>query len=253
MKHVAIIQARMGSTRLPGKTLLPLVDRTVLEHIIIRTQAADAINQVVVATTSNAEDDPIAALTDKIGVKAYRGSQDDVLDRFYQAAKVAEADVICRVTADDPFKDHKVIDQIISKFNSGKYDYVSNTIKPTYPEGIDIEVLSFKALEKAWKDAKLPSEREHVTPYIWKNSELFSLFNVEYKENLSHLRWTLDNSKDWEFVQAVYKYLYTPGSIFLMDDILQLLQERPELAQINMGTVRNEGYLKSLSQEENNS
>lgn len=249
MNRVAIIQARLGSTRLPGKCLLKLMGHTVIEHIIARIQAAKNIDQTVLATTVNEEDRALVEVAQAKGVSVYRGSVNDVLDRFYQAAKLANADTICRITADDPFKDPMIIDEIINQFATGNYDYVSNTLSPTYPEGLDIEVFSFTTLAKAWKEAKKPSEREHVTPYIWNNPQLFKLHNVEYIENLSQLRWTLDHPRDWVFVQQVYEELYKPDKLFLMSDILKLLQDKPCLIDLNSGTLRNEGYFESIAQE----
>jgi len=252
MNRVAIIQARLGSTRLPGKCLLKLMGRTVIQHIIERIQAAKCIDQIILATTVNEEDQALVDVAHAMGLTVYRGSVNDVLDRFYQAAKMVNADIICRITADDPFKDPNIIDMIINQFIEGKYDYVSNTISPTYPEGLDIEVFSFAALEKAWREAHKPSEREHVTPYIWNNPQAFKLYNVKYAENISHLRWTLDTAPDWVFIQQVYEELYRSKEIFFMNDVLNLLRIRPELNDLNSGIVRNDGYLKSIAQEAQN-
>lgn len=249
MNRVAIIQARLGSTRLPGKCLFKLMGKTVLEHIVARLQTAKTIDKIVLATTTKEEDGALANIAQAMGIDVFRGSEDDVLDRYYQAAKNANADIICRITADDPFKDPNVLDKIVSRFIEGNFDYVSNTLSPTYPEGLDIEVFSFCALTKAWQEAKKPSEREHVTPYIWNNPNLFNIINVEYSEDLSHLRWTLDNANDWVFIQQVYEELYNPNKMFLMDDILNLLKNKTQLSELNSGTIRNEGYLKSIGKE----
>ena len=249
LKRVAIIQVRTTSQRLPNKCLLHLFGKTVLEHIIRRLRYAKSIDEICVATTTNTSDDVIEEIAKNAGVHVYRGSEDDVLDRFYQAAKSVRADVICRVTADDPLKDPQVLDKIMQTYSEGRYDYVSNTMKPSYPEGIDIEIFSFKALEKAWQEGNMPSEREHVTPYIWKNPQLFQTYNVENSQDLSANRWTLDNAADWVFIQQIYDFLYRENSIFYMDDVLKLLDEHPYLTKINNHTVRNEGYLKSLAEE----
>lgn len=249
MRTVAIIQARWASTRLPGKCMLQIYHKPLLEHIIDRLRYSKRLDGICVATTTSDTDDVIAELAGKLGIQLYRGSENDVLDRYYQAAKLVDADIICRVTSDDPFKDPKVLDQFIDDFNSGDYDYISNTIVPTYPEGIDIEVFRFSALERAWKEAALPSEHEHVTPYIWKNSDKFRLYNEVWKDNLSKLRWTVDKPEDWVFAQQVYERLYKPGDIFLMEDILKLLKKESWLSTINNHTIRNEGYLKSIAGE----
>ena len=247
---VAIIQARMGSTRLPAKTLIEICGKPVLQHIIERVQHCELIEEIVVATTENKEDYLIVELCEKLGVKSFTGSESDVLDRFYRCAKKFNADIVVRVTADDPFKDPEVIDKAIRELISDKgLDYVSNTIKPTYPEGIDIEVFAFNALERAWKEAVRISEREHVTPYIWSNPEIFRVSNFENDINLSNLRWTLDTPQDLEFTREVYKRLYCAGRVFLLKDILALLHKEPELSRINSGIERNAGYKKSILKE----
>lgn len=244
---VAIIQARMGSTRFPGKTLTEICGKPLLQHVIERVQHCELIDEIVVATTENKEDCLIVELCDKLGVKSFAGSENDVLDRFYLCAKKFDADIVVRVTADDPFKDPDVIDRAIKELISDRgLDYVSNTIKPTYPEGIDIEVFAFKALERAWKEAVKISEREHVTPYIWNNPEIFRVSNFENSVNLSDLRWTLDTPQDLEFTREVYKRLFCAGRVFLLKDILALLQKEPELSGINSGIERNAGYKKSI-------
>lgn len=249
MKKVGIIQVRTTSTRLPNKCLLKIFNKSVLEHIVERLKYAKRLDSICIATTTNSTDDVIEQIGNKVNVPVYRGSEDDVLARFYYAAKSIQADIICRVTADDPLKDPHIIDLFIEQFLKGKYDYLSNTIRPTYPEGIDIEIFSFKALEKAWEEAIFPSEREHVTPYIWKNGNQFRLYNVTYSKDLSEWRWTLDKPEDWVFIQQIYDRLYSDEKVFLMEDILKLLHEEPWLMEINKGTVRNEGYLKSIANE----
>ena len=249
MNVVAIIQVRSASTRLPGKCMLKIFGKTILEHIILRVSGAKKVQKICVATTQNQEDDIIERIVRKYNVAVYRGSESDVLDRFYQAAKLLQADIICRITADDPFKDPLILDNFIDDFIAGGYDYLSNTIEPTYPEGIDIEVFNFCSLEKAWEEASLPSEREHVTPYIWKNSRKFNLYNKKHAPDLSHLRWTLDKPEDWVFIQQVYDYLYSPERIFHMADILDLLKKHPDLLKINNKIIRNEGYLKSIKDD----
>ena len=250
MNKVAIIQVRTASTRLPNKCILRIRGKAAIEHIIERVEAANLVDNICVGTTNLPVDDVIATLLSKKNITVYRGSENDVLDRFYQAAKIMRADVICRITADDLLKDPVVIDKIMQEFLNGSYDYVSNTITPTYPDGLDIEIFSFSALERAWKCAKLPSEREHVTPYIWKNPSKFKIFNVAYCEDLSHMRWTLDRPEDWVFVQQVYEHLYEEGKIFLMEDVLNLLKDKPYLEKYNNQIVKNEGYIKSIKEDD---
>jgi spore coat polysaccharide biosynthesis protein SpsF (cytidylyltransferase family) len=163
---VAIIQARMGSSRLPGKTIADVAGRPLLLHVVERTQRARRVDKVVVATTDRSSDDPIADLCQREGIQCFRGSEDDVLDRFYRTAQAHGADVVVRITADCPLIDAAVIDKVIARFQAGDCDYVSNILRYTYPDGLDTEVFSFAALERAWREAKKPSEREHVTPYL---------------------------------------------------------------------------------------
>lgn len=246
----AIIQARMSSIRLPGKVLLDIEGKPLLAHVVDRVRLARLIDRIVIATTENEKDRAIINFAEGEGIPFYVGSEDDVLDRFYRTAKERAAENIVRITPDDPFKDPEVIDKVVDYYlgHGGEVDYVSNTIKPTYPEGLDVEVFSFNALERAWREAKAPSEREHVTPYIWNHPELFRLANIENDEDLSDMRWTLDNEADLRFTREVYARLYH-GQVFLMKDILALLHTEPELAHINQGAARNAGYLKSLEQE----
>jgi len=231
---VAIIQARMGSTRLPNKTLELIEERPLLYHVIERIKSCQKIHKIVIATSTNKKDDVIENFANENDIELFRGSEEDVLDRFYQTAKKFNAALIVRVTADDPFKDPNITDRIVSELiNNKKLDYVSNTVKPTFPEGIDIEAFRFKALETAWKEAKTKEEREHVTPYIWKNPRKFRIKNISNKRNLSFLRWTIDYEEDLKFAKEVYKRLYKNGEIFCMEEILKLLEKEPSLIQIN--------------------
>jgi len=248
-KVVAIIQARVGSTRLPKKVLKKIVGRPMLWHVIDREKESKLVNEIVLATTSRDEDKPLLELARKSGVKSFAGSEEDVLDRYFQAATKFGADVIVRVTADCPLIDPRIVDKVIKHFSGSGFDYVSNTLKPTYPDGLDVEVFSYDALKKAWENAKRSSEREHVTAYIRNHPETFKIGNVEHEKDLSEMRWTVDTDKDLKFVREIYKRLYKKGRIFLMRDILTLLEKQPELAGINKGIARNEGYLKSLRED----
>ena len=249
-KVIAIIQARMGSTRLPGKVLLDIMGKPLLAHIIDRILESKLVNSnIILATTTNPADHVLVDFANENHLDCFIGSEEDVLDRFYQAAKQAGADIIVRITADDPFKDPEIMDKIIQIMIDDNFDYVSNTIKPTYPEGLDIEVFSFESLERAWKESKKTSEREHVTPYIWNHPDLFKLYNVKNDVDLSSMRWTLDTDKDLEFTKAVYERLYVPGKTFLMRDILTILNDEPDLQKINTGIERSAGYKKSLKEE----
>jgi len=247
VKTAAIIQARMASTRLPGKVMADLAGKTLLERVVERARLATSLDLVSVATSNHSSDDPLASHCVARGIPCFRGSHDDVLDRYHRAAREIGAEVIVRLTADCPLLDPAVIDRVIETFRSGDFDYVSNTLQPTYPDGLDTEVFGFPALERAWKEAIFLSEREHVTPYIWNQPTLFRLGSVRQEEDLSMLRWTVDEPQDLEFVRRIYADL-GPGR-FHMADILAVLRAAPGLAEVNRGFVRNEGYRKSLRED----
>ena len=249
MKNLAIIQARVSSTRLPNKVMLKLEDKTVLEHVIYRVKRSKLVTDVTVATSSNKKDSEIVSLCADIGIRVFCGSEDDVLDRYYRAAKQLSPDHITRITSDCPLIDPAVIDLVVGRHLKEDVDYTSNTIKPTFPDGVDVEIFTFKALEKAWENANLASEREHVTPYIRKHTEIFKTINVEYDRDLSDKRWTLDNKEDYEFIACLYKNLYEKDQSFGLSETLQLLSKHPEFEQINKHITRNEGYEKSLKED----
>jgi len=232
---VGIVQARMGSTRLPGKTFKNIQGKPILEHIIDRIRRAKLIDKIVIATTFKEKDRVIAKFAKSHGIPCYLGSEEDVLDRVYHAAEKFDARIIVRITADDPFKDPDIIDKIVSRYleMSDDIDYVSNTVRPTYPLGLDVEVFSFESLRKAWAEANKPLEREHVTPYIWGHPKIFRLANVENDDDLSHLRWTLDTEDDLRFTREIYDCLYKKGRVFLMKEILDLLKDKPQLTNVN--------------------
>jgi spore coat polysaccharide biosynthesis protein SpsF (cytidylyltransferase family) len=249
----AIIQARLGSTRLQGKTMMDLEGEPLLGHLIKRIKKSKYITDIVIATTTHERDGLIVNYAEENKLRSYRGSEQDVLDRFYQAALLFKAQVIVRVTPDCPLLDSRVSDRVIERFLGGDYDYVSNTIVPTYPDGLDTEVFSFEVLERAWNEASLPSEREHVTAYIVKHPELFKHFNVRNEgEDLSWMRWTVDTARDYEFVSGIMKKLGKPDDIFHMEDVLRVLKANPELLEINKGINRNEGYAVSLMKDKSN-
>ncbi len=235
MKVSAIIQARMSSTRLPDKVLANIEGKPMLWHVINRLKRTELINEVIVATTTNRKDEPIIELAKETGVESFSGSEEDVLDRYYQAAKKYKVDVIVRITADCPLIDSQIADKVIKYYlnNKNKFDYVSNILVRTYPRGLDTEVFSFNALEKSWYKTKKLYEREHVTPYICEHPETFRLANVENSKDLSYMRWTVDEEKDLEFVREVHKRLYKKGVVFLMQDVLNLLEKESELSKIN--------------------
>lgn len=246
--NLALIQARMGSSRFPGKVLEDLSGHPMLWHVVERVRRAGRVDKVVVATTDRAVDDPVAAFCEQEGVGCFRGNEQDVLDRFYQAAKANHADVVVRITADCPLIDSGVIDKVLARFECGDCDYACNVIRYTYPDGLDTEVFSFAALERAWREAGKPSEREHVTPYL--RTEKFRTANVESEVPVSpaDFRWTVDHPEDLEFVRKVYAAFSENGD-FGFREVFTLLKERPDLATIQAETIMNEGYYKSLYQQ----
>lgn len=236
MKVICIIQARIGSTRLPGKVLKKICGKTVLEHDIERLKRVKNINEIVIATTILEKDNSIIEEADRLGIKYYRGSEENVLSRYYFAAKENNADIVVRVTSDCPLIDSDVTEKIVQYFidNSEKYDYVSNTIDRTYPRGLDTEVFSFKALEKAYNEAESQRDIEHVTPYIWDNVNLFRLAQYKNDMDYSGLRWTLDTAEDFELISKIYSILYPyKNNNFNISDIVKLYIGNPELKEIN--------------------
>jgi spore coat polysaccharide biosynthesis protein SpsF len=246
---LAILQARMSSTRLPEKVLADVVGAPMLARQIERIQRARRIDALCVATSTDASDDPIETLCVARGVRVSRGSLTDVLDRYYQAARQIEPRHVVRVTGDCPLIDPAVIDEVISTHVAGNFDYTSNTIVPTYPDGLDVEVFRFEALRRAWSEAKLASQREHVTPFIKLQPALFRLGEVRNVEDLSALRWTVDYAGDLAMVRHVYAQLYPARSDFSMQDILALLHRRPDIAALSTNVERDEGYKKSLASD----
>ena len=247
MKVVAIVQARMSSSRLPGKVLMPLANKPVLEHIIERLSYCKNIHQIILATSSEKSDDAIYNFSIKNNVDCYRGCLDDVLDRYYQAAKIYSADAILRITGDCPAIDPVVVDAVLTGYLSGNYDYYG--LGGEFPDGLDCTVFSFKALSKAWAEAKLPSEREHVGPYIENNPALFKNGALELFQNLGKQRWTLDDPSDYKLLTEIFDELYAPDKPFLTYDVLNLMYNNPNMCNINAHILRNEGYLQSVKND----
>ena len=247
MKTAAIIQARMGSTRLPGKVLAEVVGQPVLFHVVNRARRARTLDGVIVATSDSQADDVVSQFCREVGVACFRGSEADVLDRYYQAARHFDIATIVRLTADCPLLDPLVVDRVVLAFETGGCDFVSNTLERSFPDGLDTEVFSLDALERTWREAQWASEREHVTPYIEKHPELFRLGNVKDDDDFSALRWTVDEPEDLEFVRAVYGHLGSKP--FGMADVVALLQTHPELSKINFGLEHCAGYQRSLRED----
>ncbi len=232
MRLIAIIQARMGSTRLPGKVLLRLADRSVLAQVVTRLRRCVQISGIAVAIPDLQADDAIARECEVLGVRCVRGSEPDVLDRYYRAMTTTNADAIARVTSDCPLIDPAIVDETILKFDSDCADYASNCSPRTFPRGLDVEVISASALERAWREADKSYQREHVTPFIYEHPEKFKLTFLRGEFDYSQFRWTLDTQEDFELLKAIYAYF--PGkSQFGWRDVIDLMERRPELASLN--------------------
>lgn len=239
MKTVAIVQARMGSTRLPGKVMKQLCDKSVLAHVICRVKACPLLDEVIVATTNSPSDDLIVAESEKCGAKWFRGSEEDVLERYYLAAKEYSADVVVRVTSDCPLFDHEILIQMLNYFNAQRIkgqhiDYLSNALNGrSYPRGLDAEIFTFDALANSFLEASKLYEREHVTPYIYEHPEIFTSHSYRWDKDYSYYRWTLDTEDDFKLISNIYSELYKDDKIFVTDDVLALLEDKPELIKIN--------------------
>lgn len=244
---LAILQARCSSHRLPNKVLKPLLGRAMVLREMERLTHSRYIDRLVLATSTDVSDDPLCALAKETGVNIYRGSLDDVLDRYYACAKEYGAEHIVRVTGDCPLIDWRVSDDVIARHLTEKNDYTHTTER--FPDGLDTEVMTFAALAQAHREAQLTSEREHVTLYFRNHPERFRTGDVDCAEDYRDLRWTVDEPCDFAFVEAVYEKLYAKNNDFSMHDILALLQEHPDLRMLNHGIVRNEGLLKSLAED----
>jgi spore coat polysaccharide biosynthesis protein SpsF len=231
-RTVAIIQARMGSTRLPGKVLLPLLDEPLLAHVVRRVSRARSVDATVVATTMLPADDVIVELGRRQGWIVERGSENDLLDRYLRAAQAHAAEIVVRVTSDCPLIDPTLIDDVVDAFRAGRADYASNTLPPrTYPRGLDVEVISMDALERAARDDHDPAWREHATPYIYRHPDQFRLLRVAGPEDHGELRWTVDTPEDLAFVRRIFAAL--PDDSFGWRAVLDLLAAHPDWADIN--------------------
>jgi spore coat polysaccharide biosynthesis protein SpsF len=232
---VSIVQARMGATRFPGKVLLDIEGRPMLWHVVDRLRRSRLIGRIVVATSLNGENDAVEDFCENNSIDCYRGSETDVLDRYYQTARLHDAAVIVRITADCPLIDPVVTDKVVSAYikNRKNLSGASNIIARTYPRGLDTEVVSFKALEECWRSARADYQREHVVVWIYENKDSYPMASVINNEDISGLRWTVDEEKDIDLVREIYRRLYKKGSIFLMKDILDLLKREPYLMDIN--------------------
>jgi len=262
-KTVAIIQARMGSSRLPGKVMMPIVSKPVLWHVVERVKRAKLINQVVVATSTNPEDKKIVDFCEINNIEVFKGSQNDVLDRYFKCAKKYHAKFIVRITADCPLIDPQLIDKLIRKIFKGRYDYIGIAIGGgvvtskiyRFPQGLDAEIFTFNALREAWKETTDPVDREHVSVYIWRNDKKFKLGQpLSAEKDYSKFRLTLDWLEDLKLIRKIYGKLYKKKRYFNYKDVISLLGKHPSLAAINsqyLGKTHERFYREKLLSEFN--
>lgn len=243
MRVNAIIQARCGSTRFPEKVFADIDGKPLLWHVVNRLKYTRKIDEIIVATTKNEKDDVIEKWCENENVCYFRGSENDVLNRYYQAALAFKSDIVVRVTADDPFKEPKVIDEVIEMLIKENLDLVTNNYPPSFPEGLDCEAFTFSTLKKMELEAKDEFEREHVTQYVYRHSDMFRIGNVVSQRQLSEYRWTIDTKEDYEMVKAIYsKRKSDLAGILLMDEILDILNKYPKIADINKNVKRSTMY-----------
>ncbi len=232
MRVVAIIQARMGSTRLPGKVLKDLAGDTVLARVVNRTRRAKLLDEVVVATTTEAADESIVAECERLKVAAFRGSETDVLDRYYQAAQKCSADAVVRITSDCPLMDPELVDHTVRAFEADGADYATNSLVVTYPRGLDVEVFTTDALRRAWKEAQKEYQRIHVTPYFYEGEGKFKIVSLAAPADFSNYRWTLDTSEDLQLLRTIYEH-FGGRDDMSWREVLAFVESKPELAAIN--------------------
>jgi len=239
MKTVIIVQARMGSTRFPNKVMRPIAGVPMIELLLGRIAAARTVDQIVLATSDSERERPLTEHVRRLGFQVYQGSERDVLDRYYRAAQACGAGVVVRITGDCPLADAALIDRVVSAFHAGEVDYASNGAPPTYPDGLDVEVFTFRALEMAWTRATSASDREHVTPFI-RNSDGFKRLNIAHDTDLSGERWTVDEPADFEVVTNVFEH-FLPRRDFTWSEVLELRTRHPHLFAANRHLIRNQG------------
>ncbi len=247
MKVVALVQARMGSIRLPGKVLKEINDRPLIELLLKRLSRSKELSEIVVATSDEPENDKLQSFVESLGYRCTRGSEKNVLNRFYQSAKFTDADAIVRITADCPLIDSTLVDECIKNFKNLKVDYFSNTDPRTYPDGLDISVMTFESLQRANNEATSEFDREHVTPFI-RRSENFSKSSLKFNEDLSSLRWTVDEPEDFLLVKNIFEY-FSPSIHFSWLEVLDLTKQKPDLFLVNNKIKNNEGANLSFGQK----
>ena len=235
MRVGIIVQARMTSTRLPGKVLMSVMGKPLLEYQVERLQRVRRADDIIIATTTNDTDQPIVDLSESLGIKSFRGLEEDVLSRYFGAAQESGLDVVVRITSDCPLIDPSVVDDVIAAYldNVENCDYVSNCLNRTFPRGMDTEVFSFKLLKKVHFEARQPHEREHVTPYIYQNPQRFRLSNLAFISDESRHRWTVDTPEDYELIRRILEMLYPKNQAFGLKDVLAVMDVHPDWFELN--------------------
>jgi spore coat polysaccharide biosynthesis protein SpsF len=247
---LVILQARLSSKRLPGKVLKPVLGKPMLIRQIERIKKSTLIDKLVVATSNHNSDDAIAALCQENKIDCFRGDLDDVLGRFYECSQKYNPDHIIRLTGDCPLIDHKIIDETIKYHLDNNFDYTSNVLKPHFPDGFDVEIFKYECLETAFKNAQLPSHREHVTQYIISRTDIYKIGNYADGSDFSDLRLTVDEQQDFDLIKIIYEKLYPHNPDFNLGDVIDLLDKEPLLKEINKGIGRNAGLKKSQEQDQ---
>jgi len=238
----AIIQARMTSTRLPGKVLMDIEGKPMIWHVVNRLKFSKKLDDIILAIPDTKESDILEEFAENNNIKYFRGGEEDVLSRYYQTAKKFNVDPIIRITSDCPLIDPKIVDLVIEKHLNSAADYTSNTLKITFPRGLDVEVFNFDVLKRTYKEAKENYQREHVTPYICENPGIFKLQNIEARGKLKRpdLRLTVDTKEDLQLIREIYKRLYRPEKIFYVEEVIDLLNKYPQLIKININIKQKE-------------
>ena len=248
---VAIIQARMGSSRLSGKIMLEACNKPLLKHMIERIQFTETVDEIVVATSTNKHDDIIEDFCKENKILCFRGSENDVLSRYKMAADMVHADIIVRLTSDTPLLDHIILDKVVQVYTKNKYDYVSNCLPlpRTYPDGMNVEVFSKKILDEMYYNAKKPSEREHVSLYVVMQPKKYKMYRVDYLNDVSHYRFNLDYELDYKLIKEIFENLYYENQHFTMEDIIKFLETNPSIFNVNSKIKPYEGILKSFEDD----
>lgn len=248
---VGIIAARMASTRLPGKVMLTICGKTILEHMVDRVTHSRTLDKVLIATSTDESDDVIEALCRRTGIECIRGPNEDLLSRYKMVCDAVGADIIAKMGADSPLIDPSIIDKVVKIFVNNDYDYVSNygPFPRTYPEGIALDVYTSKTLDEVYNEAKKPSEREHISPFIWMRPERYRIYRVDCEKDLLKYRLCLDYKEDYYVIKSVFEGLYPQNPFFTMEEIIEWLDAHPDILKINSHIKPYEGLLKSLEQD----